>query len=71
MTESQNSWDWKGTLGPPGPIPAQAGSYGAGSQDHVLVTSADLQGENTTYLGKLCQCSAILTAQKCFLMVGR
>lgn len=30
MTESQNSWDWKGTLGPPGPIPAQAGSYGAG-----------------------------------------
>lgn len=50
MTESQSSWDWKGSLGTPGPIPAQAGSPEAGCPgpcpgDFCRLSSRNLSGQ--------------------------
>lgn len=63
LSESQNSWGWKGplevTCSKP---PAQAGPPRTGCAGHLLDVSNN--GDSTIFMGNLCQCAGTL----CFLI---
>ena len=69
ITESQNSWGWKGSLkviwSKP---PAQVESPVAGCSGSRWVLNISKEGDSTTSLGNLCQCSVTFTVKKHFLM---